>query len=62
MTHWIIKDAEGYWVSQCRNADKSRVHFWSSRKRDAARIEMPEVAAIIARHIPQPVQIIEVRR
>jgi hypothetical protein len=59
--NYIIKDAEGYWVSQRRYADKTRVHFWSTKRKDAARIEMPEVAQIIARHIPQPVTIIEVQ-
>jgi hypothetical protein len=61
MTHaYIIKDADGYWCGLKRGADRKPVHFFSSKRKDAARLHFYESAQHFARMLPQPTKIVRV--
>jgi hypothetical protein len=53
MNAYLIKYLDGYWCGQRRTENGGRVHFWSSKRRDAKRIGMFEAAVIIAKHLPE---------
>jgi len=60
--NYIITDGHGYWCGMRRKADGTPVTFWSSKRKDAARIHFREVAESLTKHIPQPVEIKAVRK
>jgi hypothetical protein len=61
MTHaYIIRDEDGYWCGMRRKPDKTPVHFWSSKRKDAARLHFYEAAQHFAGMLPQPTRIVRV--
>lgn len=57
MIDYIIRDADGYWCGLRRKADKAPVHFWSTKRKDAARLHFYDAAEHFARMLPQSVRI-----
>lgn len=51
----IIKDSKGYWVSMRRNPEP--IHFWSTKKADAAQFHFYEAAERILKMLPQKAHI-----
>jgi hypothetical protein len=60
MIAYVIRDRDGYWCGMRRNPDKSPVHFFSTKRKDAVELHFYEAAQRFAALLPQPVRIVRV--